>query len=96
MTDRMAALTALSLHDVAERVEALDDFYARYSNDPLIVDKWLSLQAADSGARDARARQGADRAYRVFDVEPQSRARADRSLRDVEPEGIQPRRRWRL
>src|SRR5262249_51047410 len=46
MTDRMAALAALSLHDVAERAEALDDFYARYSSDPLIVDKWLSLQAA--------------------------------------------------
>ena len=75
---------------------ALDDFYARYSNDPLIVDKWLCTASRDSRAGDARARQGADCAFRVFDVESQSRARADRSLRDVEPEGIQPRRRWRL
>jgi aminopeptidase N len=46
MTDRMAALQALSLCEVPERLAAIDDFYARYSGDPLIVDKWLSLQAA--------------------------------------------------
>jgi aminopeptidase N len=46
MTDRMAALHALSLCDCAERTAALEDFYRRYANDPLIVDKWLSLQAA--------------------------------------------------
>jgi len=46
MTDRMAALSALSLADVPERAVALDDFYARYAGDPLIVDKWFSLQAA--------------------------------------------------
>ncbi len=46
MTDRMAALAALSLCDVGERAAALDDFYARYAGDPLIVDKWFTLQAA--------------------------------------------------
>ena len=46
MTDRMAALSTLSLCDVPERTAALDDFYARYSHDPLIVDKWFTLQAA--------------------------------------------------
>jgi aminopeptidase N len=46
MTDRMAALQALSLCDCAERSAALEDFYRRYGDDPLIVDKWLSLQAA--------------------------------------------------
>jgi aminopeptidase N len=45
MTDRMAALQALSLCDVPERAAALDDFYTRYAADPLIVDKWLGLQA---------------------------------------------------
>jgi aminopeptidase N len=45
MTDRMAALQALALCDSAERTAALDDFYRRYAGDPLIVDKWLSLQA---------------------------------------------------
>ena len=46
MTDRMAALETLALHDRTERASALDDFYRRYADDPLIIDKWLSLQAA--------------------------------------------------
>jgi aminopeptidase N len=46
MTDRMAALTTLSLRAAPERTAALEDFYRRYANDPLIVDKWLALQAA--------------------------------------------------
>jgi aminopeptidase N len=45
MTDRMAALGTLSLHDVAEREAAFDDFYRRYQDDPLIIDKWFALQA---------------------------------------------------
>jgi aminopeptidase N len=45
MTDRMAALTTLSLCEGPERAAALDDFYARYAGDPLIVDKWFTLQA---------------------------------------------------
>jgi aminopeptidase N len=45
MTDRMAALSTLSLHAVAERAGAFDDFFRRYRDDPLIVDKWFSLQA---------------------------------------------------
>src|SRR5919201_2926059 len=45
MTDRMAALSTLSLCDVPERATALGDFYSRYADDPLIVDKWLTLQA---------------------------------------------------
>ena len=31
MTDRMAALTTLSFHDVPERAAALDDFYRRFA-----------------------------------------------------------------
>jgi aminopeptidase N len=45
MTDRMAALSTLSPCDVPERAAMLDDFYARYADDPLIVDKWFTLQA---------------------------------------------------
>jgi len=45
MTDRMAALETLSLHDRPERADALEDFYRRYADDPLIIDKWLALQA---------------------------------------------------
>lgn len=46
MTDRMAALTTLSLYDVPERTAALDDFYGRFAGDALVVDKWFALQAA--------------------------------------------------
>ncbi|MGE3149999.1 MAG: aminopeptidase N, partial [Pseudorhodoplanes sp.] len=46
MTDRMAALATLSLHNVPQRTAALADFYERYAHDPLIVDKWLALQAS--------------------------------------------------
>ncbi len=46
MTDRMAALATLSWCDVRERAEALDDFYARYKDNALVIDKWLSLQAS--------------------------------------------------
>jgi aminopeptidase N len=46
MTDRMAALETLAQHDRPERTTAFDDFYKRYAADPLIIDKWLALQAA--------------------------------------------------
>jgi aminopeptidase N len=45
MTDRMAALSILSQHETPERDRALDDFYKRYADDALVVDKWFSLQA---------------------------------------------------
>jgi aminopeptidase N len=46
MTDRMAALEVLALLDRPQRAQALEDFHARYADDPLIIDKWLALQAA--------------------------------------------------
>ena len=47
MTDRMAALDdAVAASTAPERAGALDDFYSRYADDPLIIDKWFALQAA--------------------------------------------------
>ena len=46
MTDAMAALTALANADCAERAPALERFYARWKDEPLVVDKWLAVQAA--------------------------------------------------
>jgi len=45
MTDRMAALRALT--DIAgpERPAALAEFYERFKSDALVVDKWLAVQA---------------------------------------------------
>ncbi|MCC7346898.1 MAG: aminopeptidase N [Variibacter sp.] len=45
MTDRMAALTALLPHDRPERSAALTDFFRRFESDPLVIDKWFTLQA---------------------------------------------------
>jgi aminopeptidase N len=45
MTDSMAALGALANLDCAERQPALGAFYARWKDEPLVVDKWLSVQA---------------------------------------------------
>src|SRR3954465_809929 len=45
MTDSMAALGVLANLDCPERQPALDAFYARWKDEPLVVDKWLSVQA---------------------------------------------------
>jgi aminopeptidase N len=45
MTDRMAALATLALHAGDQRERALADFYTRYSDNALVVDKWFALQA---------------------------------------------------
>ena len=45
MTDRMAALTTLSLHEGPARERATADFYKRFADNALVVDKWFSLQA---------------------------------------------------
>jgi aminopeptidase N len=45
MTDAMAALVTLANLDCPEREPALAAFYARWIEEPLVVDKWLSVQA---------------------------------------------------
>ena len=46
MTDRAAALGRLVHTQSAERDAALDDFYERFCDYPLVVDKWFSIQSA--------------------------------------------------
>jgi aminopeptidase N len=45
MTDTMAALGALANCACAERAQALEAFYAKWKHEPLVVDKWLAVQA---------------------------------------------------
>ncbi len=45
MTDRFAALAILTLHDTPEREKALAEFFDRFREHPLVIDKWLALQA---------------------------------------------------
>jgi len=45
MSDALAALTAIANCDCAERRPALDAFYAKWKDEPLVVDKWLGAEA---------------------------------------------------
>jgi len=45
MTDSMAALAVLANLDCPERAPALAAFYERWKDEPLVVDKWLAVQA---------------------------------------------------
>jgi len=45
MTDSLAALVCLSQVDCPERVEALNKFYDKWQNEPLVLDKWFAIQA---------------------------------------------------
>ena len=45
MTDRMAALSCLANRDCPERLQALQAFYTQWQHEPLVVDKWLAVQA---------------------------------------------------
>lgn len=51
MTDRMAGLTILVhlFNESSEAAEALADFEQRYGNDPLVMDKWFTVQATVPG-----------------------------------------------
>ena len=46
MTDRQGALGILVSLEMPEREAALDAFYERFHDDPLVMDKWFALQAA--------------------------------------------------
>jgi aminopeptidase N len=50
MTDRMAALGALANSDAPARAGALERFYADWKGEPLVVDKWLAVQATSRRA----------------------------------------------
>jgi aminopeptidase N len=46
MTEQFAALAALANSNAQQRQIALDSFYTRWKEEPLVVDKWLAVQAA--------------------------------------------------
>lgn len=45
MTDVLAALQAIAHTDCAERASVLEEFEARWVNEPLVMDKWFAIQA---------------------------------------------------
>src|SRR3990167_7780760 len=48
MTDQFGALGALNDLAVSHREKALAQFYERYQHEPLVVNKWFSLQASST------------------------------------------------
>ncbi len=46
MSDALTAITALANCDCPERLPALDQFYAKWKDEPLVVDKWFGVEAA--------------------------------------------------
>ncbi|MBB5707024.1 aminopeptidase N [Sphingopyxis panaciterrulae] len=64
MTERQAALATLAHGDSDERAHALDIFYQRYRDNPLVLDKWFQVQAwsqrADTVAAVAELARHAD------------------------------------
>ena len=45
MTDRQGAMKILADSDAPERTAALAAFYRRFRDDPLVIDKWFTVQA---------------------------------------------------
>ena len=50
MTDRQGALMTLVNSDSDDRIAALDIFYNRYRDNPLVLDKWFTTQALSTRA----------------------------------------------
>jgi len=46
MTDRYAALAGLVIHGSTSAAACLEDFYTRFSDDALVIDKWFALQSS--------------------------------------------------
>jgi aminopeptidase N len=67
MTDRMAALGALANSDAPARTAVLERFYAKWKHEPLVVDKWLAVQATSRRA-DTLERVRTLLAHEAFDL----------------------------
>jgi aminopeptidase N len=75
MTDAMGGLGALMLLGGEAFDQALTDFYARWEAEPLVIDKWFSVQAR-SPAPDALGRVLGLTAHPAFDPKNPNRLRA--------------------
>ncbi|BCX80455.1 aminopeptidase N [Methylomarinovum caldicuralii] len=75
MSDQLAALRAIVCDAHPAKTETLADFYDRWRHEPLVIDKWFALQAADpsSGALE-RVRKLL--AHPDFDLKNPNRVRA--------------------
>jgi aminopeptidase N len=75
MTDVSAALHCLANSEAPEREEALEAFYRKWQHDPLVMDKWFTLQAT-SPLPDTLPRVKFLMTHPVFDPKNPNRIRA--------------------
>jgi len=75
MTDLMAALIALNPTEAPEREAALSTFRERFKSVPLVLDKWLALEAI-AASPDTVARVQALQSDPAFSIENPNRVRA--------------------
>jgi len=75
MTDSLAALSVLACIDCADRTAALAAFHAKWRGDPLVLDKWFSIQAT-SALPDTVEHVRSLSAHADFDLRNPNRVRA--------------------
>lgn len=75
MTNVLAALSLFADTDCPERAEALDYFYRRWKDDPLVMDKWLSIQAG-SRLPDTLDNVKALTSHPIFNIQNPNKVRA--------------------
>ena len=75
MTDSLAALDILAGSESPHRAAALATFYARWKHDPLVLDKWFTVQAM-APRPDAIETVRALQAHPDFDLRNPNRARS--------------------
>jgi aminopeptidase N len=75
MTDMIAGLAALSRMDSPRRELAFAHFHDRFRSDPLVLDKWMSLQAGSSLPGTAETVRGLMK-HPAFDIRNPNRVRA--------------------
>lgn len=73
MTDTMAALTALKRSGANKYQQALGEFYEKWNKNPLVLDKWFSVQAVNA---DSLGEIKALLEHRDFDLLNPNRVRA--------------------
>jgi aminopeptidase N len=75
MTDMVAGLAALSRMNSPKRDTAFADFHDRFRSDPLVLDKWMSLQAGSPLPGTANAVRALMK-HRAFDMANPNRVRS--------------------
>ncbi len=75
MTDMIAGLAALTRMESPLRDAAFTHFYDRFKNDPLVLDKWMSLQASSPLSETVTSVRGLMR-HPAFDIKNPNRVRA--------------------